>query len=128
MAEVLNTLEERLWYVHREGEALRFQTRPNIYRVIAQTAAEQPTSAVSEKLRAEVEAVTGAADGFRVLSWVGEDGQLPDNPEASIAVLASRFAVSNADGNGSPDGDAPIRQLWDRVGEDCANGVTLSSS
>ena len=116
VAEVLNTLEERLWYVHREGEALRFQTRPNIYRVIAQTAAEQPTSTVSEKLRAEVEAVTGTADGFRVLSWVGEDGQLPDNPEASIAVLASRFAVSNADGNGSPDGDAPIRQLWDRVG------------
>ena len=116
VAEVLNTLEERLWYVHREGEALRFQTRPNIYRVIAQTAAEQPVSAVSERLRAEVDAVVGAADGFRVLAWVGEDGQVPDNPEPTIAVLPSRFAVSGAEGNGSPAGDVPVRQLWDRVG------------
>ena len=116
VAEVLNTLEERLWYVHREGEALRFQTRPNIYRVIAQTAAEQPVSAVSERLRAEVDAVVGAADGFRVLAWVGEDGQVPDNPEPTIAVLPSRFAVSGVEGNGSPAGDVPVRQLWDRVG------------
>ena len=102
--------------MHREGEALRFQTRPNIYRVIAQTAAEQPVSAVSERLRAEVDAVVGAADGFRVLAWVGEDGQVPDNPEPTIAVLPSRFAVSGVEGNGSPAGDVPVRQLWDRVG------------
>ena len=116
VAEVLNTLEERLWYVHREGEALRFQTCPNIYRVIAQTAAEQPVSAVSERLRAEVDAVVGAADGFRVLAWVGEYGQVPDNPEPTIAVLPSRFAISGVEGNGSPAGDVPVRQLWDRVG------------
>ena len=116
VAEVLNTLEERLWYVHREGEALSFQTRPNIYRVIAQTAAEQPVSAVSERLRAEVDAVIGAADGFRVLSWIGENGQVPDNPEPSIAVLSPRFAVSGADGNAGPASDASLRQLWDRVG------------
>ena len=116
VTEVLNTLEESLWYVHREGETLRFQTRPNIYRVIAQTAGEQPASAVAERLRAEVGAITGVAEGFRVLSWVGDDGQVADNPEASIAVLSSRFAVSNADGNGESAGDASVHQLWDRVG------------
>ena len=61
-------------------------------------------------------AVVGAADGFRVLAWVGEDGQVPHNPEPTIAVLPSRFAVSGVEGNGSPAGDVPVRQLWDRVG------------
>ena len=116
VAEVLSTLEERLWYVHREGEALSFQTRPNIYRVIAQTAAEQPVSAVSERLRSAVDSVVGSVDGFRVLPWVGVDGQVPDSPEPSIAVLPPRFAVSGTENQEGSAGDAPLRQLWDRVG------------
>ena len=116
VTEVLNTLEESLWYVHRDGEVLRFQTRPNIYRVIAQTASEQPASAVSERLEAEVDTVIGTADGFGIRPRVGGDGQVLDDPAPSIAVLPSRFAVSSADGNGDPAGDAPVRQLWDRVG------------
>ena len=44
VTEVLGTLEQSLWYVHRDGELLKFQTRPNIYRVIAQTADNQSPS------------------------------------------------------------------------------------
>ena len=116
VTEVLNTLEERLWYVHREGETLRFQTRPNIYRVIAQTAAEQPGSAVTERLRSALDSVIGSADGFRVLPWVGDDGQIPDNPDPSIAVLPPRLSVSSTDGNSVQAGSDSIQQLWDRVG------------
>ena len=42
VTEILGSLEEALWYVHREGDSLKFQTRPNVYRVIAQTAEGQP--------------------------------------------------------------------------------------
>ena len=116
VTEILGSLEESLWYVHREGEALKFQTRPNIYRVIAQTADGQAASIVAERLRAEVERGIGAATGFRVLSWAGGDGQLPDNPEPAIAVLEPRYAVAGSEGDGQVNGEGKIRQLWDRVG------------
>jgi len=116
VSEVLGSLEESLWYVHREGEALKFQTRPNIYRVIVQTAEGQPASTVAERLRTEVDGVIGEAPGFRVLPWAGDDGQVPDNPDPSIAVLPPRFAGSTVDNGGKPDNEGRVQQLWDRVG------------
>ena len=116
VTEILGSLEESLWYVHREGEALKFQTRPNIYRVIAQTADGQASSVVAERLRAEAEGAIGAATGFRVLPWAGGDGQLPDNPYPTIAVLEPRFSVAVSEGNGQANGADKVRQLWDRVG------------
>ena len=116
VTEILGSLEESLWYVHREGESLKFQTRPNIYRVIAQTADGQAASIVAERLRSEVERAIGAAAGFRVLLWSGGDGQLPDNPEPTIAVLEPRYAVPSSEGNGQANGADKVRQLWDRVG------------
>lgn len=116
VTEILGSLEQSLWYVHREGEALKFQTRPNIYRVIAQTADGQAASIVAERLRSEVERAIGAAAGFRVLPWSGGDRQLPDNPESTIAVLEPRYAVASNEGNGQANGGDKVRQLWDRVG------------
>ena len=55
--------------MHREGEALKFQTRPNIYRVIAQTAEDSRHPPSPSGLRAEVDGVIGEAPGFRVLPW-----------------------------------------------------------
>ena len=116
VTEILGSLEESLWYVHREGEALKFQTRPNIYRVIAQTADGQAASVVAERLRTEAERAIGTATGFKVLSWAGGDGQLPDNPDTTIAVLEPRFAVASSEGAGQVNGENKVRQLWDRVG------------
>ena len=116
VTEILGSLEESLWYVHREGEALKFQTRPNIYRVIAQTADGQAASIVAERLRSEVERAIGTAAGFRVLPWSGGDGQLPDNPEPAISVLEPRYAVASSEGNGQANGADKVQQLWDRVG------------
>ena len=116
VTEVLSSLEETLWYVHREGDSLSFQTRPNIYRVIAQRADEQPDSTVADRLRTEVDGVIGTAAGFRVLPWAGADGQIPDNPDPAIAVLDPRYAIVES-GNGAGADDAErVRQLWDRVG------------
>ena len=116
VTEVLGSLEESLWYVHREGETLKFQTRPNIYRVVAQTAEGQAASIVAERLRNEVERAIGSETGFRVLPWAAGDGQLPDNPEPTIAVLEPRYTVADSDDTGKSDGEERVRQLWDRVG------------
>ena len=116
ISEVLGTLEETLWYVHKEGDRLSFQTRPNIYRVIAERASGQPTSTVDERLRAEVERAIGSPHGFRTLAWAGANDQIPDNPDATIAVLSPRFAVSSAGAGEEPADAERVEQLWDRVG------------
>ena len=105
-----------LWFVRKEGERLRFQTNVNIYRMIAQTAENQPSATVDERLRAEVEGAIGAPAGFRSLPWAGANDQIPDSPDPTIAVLAPRFAVT-ASGVGEEPRDADrVEQLWDRVG------------
>ena len=115
VTEIFGSLEGALWYVHREGESLKFQTKPNIYRVIAQTADGQPASTVAERLRTEVGKVIGTAPGFRLLPWAGDDGQVPDSPDPSIAVLPPRFAKT-VDESGKLDNEEQVKQLWDKAG------------
>ena len=116
VSEVLTSLDETLWYVHREGDKYRFQTKPNIYRIIAQHASSRPSSEVEERLREEVERAIGSQPGFRSLAWAAADDQIPDNPEPSIAVLVPRFAVSDSESDNRPGGYDRINDLWDRVG------------
>ena len=116
ISEVLGTLEEDLWYVHKEGDRLTFQTRPNIYRVIAERARGQPTSTVGARLRGEVDKAIGSLHGFRTLAWAGDNNQIPDNPNPTIAALSPRFAVSSAGAGEEPTETERVEQLWDRVG------------
>ena len=116
VTEVLGTLEQSLWYVHRDGELLKFQTRPNIYRVIAQTADNQSPSVVADRLREGLDRVAGNSPGFRVITWAGGDGVIPDTPEPTIALLDPRFSIEAADASSSPANQQAIERLWDRVG------------
>ena len=116
VSEVVESLEQSLWYVHREGELLRFQTRPNIYRVISQTADTQPAATVAEHLREAAATAMGTQSGFRVLQWAAADGVIADNPEPSVAVLHPRYAVWKENGDVPLVGRDKIDQLWERVG------------
>ncbi len=116
VSEVLTSLDETLWYVHREGDKYRFQTKANIYRIIAESASIQPRSAVEDRLREEVEKAIGSESGFRSLPWAATDDQIGDNPEPSIAVLAPHFTVSIPEGDDPPGGYGRVNELWDRVG------------
>ena len=116
VTEVLSTLEESLWYVHKEGDRLRFQTKPNIYRVITEMASSQPASTVDERLREEVGGAIGAPAGFRALAWAGAGDQIPDSPDPTVAVLAPRFEVGDSGAGEAPAGAERVETLWDRVG------------
>ena len=113
--EVLDSLEQSLWYVHREGELLRFQTQPNIYRVIAETASNQSLETVADRLKEELNKAAGQVLGFRVLTWPDADGAIADSPEPTIALLNHRYAVTTDERGQPTDWDA-IERLWDRVG------------
>ena len=115
VTEVLGSLEQSLWYVHREGELLKFQTRPNIYRVIAQTAENQSPQRVSDRLREELDRAAGSQAGFRVVVWAGTDGTISDTPEPTIAILdPTRYVVGGAEVSDS--GNAKVDGVWDRMG------------
>lgn len=110
--EVLGTLEQSLWYVHREGELRRFQTKPNIYRIITETGDAQPIPAVTERLRQALDGAAGNVEGFRVLSWAANDDAIADRPEPVIAILDPKHAL------GSENGAAVerITKLWEKSG------------
>ena len=113
--EVLDTLEQSLWYVHRDGELRRFQTRVNVYRAIAQTAESQDGPTVNERLREAFGSAVGKPVGFRVFEWAATDGTIPDRPDPAIAVLAPMYAVQK-DNDGVILGREKIDQLWERSG------------
>ena len=116
VSEVLGSLEQSLWYVHREGELLKFQTRPNIYRVIAQTAETRSPQQVGDRLRQELEKACGNEPGFRTVAWAGADGTIADSPDPTIALLDPARYLTAGDVNGVSDGSETIKKVWDRVG------------
>ena len=113
--EVLDSLEQSLWYIHREGDLLRFQTQPNIYRVIAETATNQSPEAVADRLRRELEKAAGQEPGFRTLMWEDAHGSIADSPESTIALLPRGYTVST-DERGQPTDLGAIERSWDRSG------------
>ena len=127
VTEVLNTLEESLWYVHRIGKLLRVQTRPNIYRVTAQTAENQPPAAVADRLRQDLEKAAGSEIGFRVMPWAGTD-RFPDSAEPTVPILNPRYAVSGSEDNGDATGRGTINQLMGPSGWRAAHLPKLFNS
>jgi hypothetical protein len=114
LPDVLDSLEETLWYVHKEGELYRFLTKFNVYRVIRQTAEDLPNATVSERIREALGLGIGQSSGFRILQWAGSDGTIADSPEPAIAVLDSKYRVSQ-DGS-TVLGREQVDQLYERVG------------
>ena len=116
--EVLESLEQSLWHVHRDGELLRFETKQNLFRRIAETALAQSPHTVDEALRSAMEKAYGEATGFRVLQWAGADGTIPDQAEPSVAVLASlpKYRVPEEPGKDANAAAKAIEDLWNKVG------------
>ena len=50
------------------------------------------------------------------MPWAGADGQIPDNPNPTIAILDPRFAIGESNGNGESIDGEKLVQIWDRVG------------
>lgn len=116
--EVLGSIEETCYYIHREGQLLRFQTRQNLFRRIAETANNQPQHVIDDRVRTAIADAYGSSPGFRVLQWAGSDGSVADQPEPSIAILAATTKLRVQDDGGQPSASDRkiIEELWNRVG------------
>lgn len=116
--EVLGSIEETCYYIHREGQLLRFQTKQNLFRRIAETANNLTQHIVDDRVQAAMADAYGSAPGFRILQWAGTDGSIPDQPEASIAVLAAtpKLRVQEDAGRPGESDRKAIEELWNRVG------------
>ncbi|MBE7520719.1 MAG: DUF499 domain-containing protein [Thermoflexaceae bacterium] len=116
--EVLGSIEETCYYIHREGQMLRFQTKQNLYRRIAETANNQPQHVIDDRIRTAIADAYGSSQGFKVLQWAGADGSITDQPEPSIAILAATTKLRVQDDTGQPSASDRkiIEELWNRVG------------
>lgn len=116
--EVIGSIEETCYYIHREGQMLRFQTRQNLFRRIAETANNQPQHVIDDRIRTAIADAYGNSTGFRVLQWAGGDGSIADQPEPSIAILAATTRLRIQDDGGQPSASdrKVVEELWNRVG------------
>ena len=116
--EVLGSIEETCYYIHREGQLLRFQTRQNLFRRIAETANNQPQHVIDDRVRTAIAEAYGGSQGFRVLQWAGSDGSVADQPEPSLAILAATTKLRVQDDGGQPSASdrKVVEELWNRVG------------
>jgi hypothetical protein len=116
--EVIGSIEETCYYIHREGQLLRFQTRQNLFRRIAETANNQPQHVIDDRIRTAIADAYGNSTGFRVLQWAGGDGSIADQPEPSIAILAATTKLRVQEDGGQPSANdrKTIEELWNRVG------------
>jgi hypothetical protein len=116
--EVIGSIEETCYYIHREGQLLRFQTRQNLFRRIAETANNQPQHVIDDRIRTAIADAYGTSTGFKVLQWAGGDGSIADQPEPSIAILAAttKLRVQEDGGQSSASDRKIVEELWNRVG------------
>src|SRR5690606_11054674 len=109
---------EALWYVHREGELLRFQSKQNLYRRIAETAQNQSPHQVEERMRDALKQAIGQSPPFKVRDWAAADGSIPDEPEPTVTILASlpQYRITDDGGKPAAGDQAAVEELWNRVG------------
>jgi len=85
VGDVVNKLEEELWYFHSEGGLYRFTNQPNLNRVIM----DRMESVAPDKIEAELKEILQKVAGkeMEVYLWPESPADVPDNKRIKLAVL-----------------------------------------
>ena len=85
VGDVVNKLEEELWYFHSEGGLYRFTNQPNLNRVIIDRMESVTLERVEEELKELLHKVAGKE--MEVYIWPQSPADVPDNKKIKLAVL-----------------------------------------
>lgn len=99
VADAMDRLAKRLWYLYSDGGVWRFSTQPNLNKILV----EREDAVQSEDIREEVRRTLGEIIGLRtfrrVYIWPEEDRDVADTSELSLVVLDMDHPMGQEDEN-----------------------------
>ena len=89
LTTTLHELQESLLYLHVSGGQYRFETRPNLNKLIADLARQPEPSEVLSEIKRRLDSLIGKVSGTYALLWPDDSNSIPDErPEFIIAYLS----------------------------------------
>lgn len=93
----LSDLRENLLYLHYVGKRYRFETKPNLNKLIADEESKVSGDEVLEKIREELAKTIQATNG-KVVLWPKDSSAIPDRePQFSVVYLGQEWAEKSSD-------------------------------
>ncbi len=91
--EALNRLRDRLWYLVYKDQRYRFESRPNLNKVLQDYEAGVTDERIEETIGETLSAIAGRAN-FRVSLWPKESRDIEDRPEPTLVIVHSQGSAS----------------------------------
>jgi uncharacterized protein len=92
--DVRDTLEALLWYMRLEGGRYRFTTEPNLNKVVLEREAAIEDRRVEAELRDAIKKMAPEGSGFRVVPWVHDSSDLPDESRLILGILDFEWRIN----------------------------------
>jgi Protein of unknown function (DUF499) len=93
LTTTLHELQESLLYLHYVGGRYRFETKPNLNKLLADQARQYDASDIMTELKKKLDTVIGKAPGSDPRLWPDDSSAIPDHiPSFQIAYLGPEWA------------------------------------
>lgn len=98
LTTTLHELQESLLYLHYVGGRYRFETKPNLNKLLADQARQYETSDVMVELKKKLDTVIGKVPGSDARLWPDDSSAIPDHmPSFQITYLGPEWADMGRD-------------------------------
>ncbi|MEM8532532.1 MAG: DUF499 domain-containing protein [Chloroflexota bacterium] len=93
ITSALHDLQETLLYLHYVGGRYRFETKPNLNKLIADQARQYEPNEIMAELKRRLDRMIGSVHGSDARSWPDDSAAIPDHqPRFQIAYLGTEWA------------------------------------
>jgi len=87
VADALDRLRKRLWYLYREGGLWYLSSQPNLNKILVEQEDAVRREEIYQQVQQALEEIVGLRTFRRVYPWPREDRDVADVPELSLVVL-----------------------------------------
>lgn len=93
LTTTVHELQESLLYLHYVGGRYRFETKPNLNKLLADQARQYETSDILAEMKKKLDGVIGKVHGSDARLWPDDSSAIPDHlPTLQIAYLGPEWA------------------------------------
>lgn len=97
VADAIDRLSKRLWYLYGDGGMWRFSTQANLNKVLVEREDAVRSTDMREEVRNTLGDIVGLRTFGRVYIWPEQDRDVTDTPELSLLVLDLDHAMGLGD-------------------------------